>query len=764
MRQVVENALGDLQVVILNDDVDVDCQIDGEAAEARLGQIPVIGKFAWRRPARLWIGAALLATAWASEVRGSSEAAYPQADARAHAQPEISASEPGFRDPIGAFGAESAPSSGLTAKSVRLAQAVPDNPEDLQKALEQEHNRAELLARELTIHRHLEMLLTLKRARIEGASSKQRSESERTQLQEDLQQERTRLKQAAERGATELCKVLSGSQSERPAGATDLVALQTSLQQEHERSERLKQDLATARRDVATQTALASKASDEASQAKGQAEKNAAELTKSLQQERERSAQLEKDLGAARRDVATQTALASKANEKASQAKGQAERDAAGLTKSLQQERERSAQLDKDLGAARRDVATQTALASKANEKASQAKGQAESDAAALRKSLQQERERAAQLDKDLAAARSDAKTAQASNASPDAAKLKQVADTRSAGLKEALQKEHERAEALARDLSTARAAVYAYEAQAGKASDQVAEAKQAGEDSVTDLRKSLQQEQARTARLEQDLAAARRDVDAQTALVAQAREDAAQSKQAAGNGTAELKRSLQKEHDRAEELAQNLSMVHTAVYTYEVQARMANDQAARAQSTSDSAAELRKLLLQEQARSAQLEQNLAASRRDVATQTALVAKASAEAAQLKQAAERKPKGVPAASGVATPVNHAPAAAARSNATPDPQGAAEVTRLVARASLLLGQGDIGSARIVLERAAETGNAQASFALAETYDPLILRKWGAYGTLGDAAKARDLYASAQAGGVKEAKERFDALRR
>ena len=84
--------------------------------------------------------------------------------------------------------------------------------------------------------------------------------------------------------------------------------------------------------------------------------------------------------------------------------------------------------------------------------------------------------------------------------------------------------------------------------------------------------------------------------------------------------------------------------------------------------------------------------------------------------------------------------------------------------MVARASLLLGQGDIGSARIVLERAAATGNAQASFALAETYDPLVLGKWGAYGTLGDAAKARDLYARAQAGGVKEARERFDALRR
>jgi len=84
--------------------------------------------------------------------------------------------------------------------------------------------------------------------------------------------------------------------------------------------------------------------------------------------------------------------------------------------------------------------------------------------------------------------------------------------------------------------------------------------------------------------------------------------------------------------------------------------------------------------------------------------------------------------------------------------------------LVARASVLLGQGDIGSARVVLERAAETGNPQASFALAETYDPLVLRRWGAYGTLGDPARARDLYAKAQAGGIKEARERFDALRR
>ena len=87
----------------------------------------------------------------------------------------------------------------------------------------------------------------------------------------------------------------------------------------------------------------------------------------------------------------------------------------------------------------------------------------------------------------------------------------------------------------------------------------------------------------------------------------------------------------------------------------------------------------------------------------------------------------------------------------------------ETEKLVARASVLRGQGDIGSARIVLERAAERGNAQANFALAETYDPLILAKWGTFGTRGDAMKARELYTRAEAGGNKEAKQRRDTLR-
>jgi hypothetical protein len=54
-------------------------------------------------------------------------------------------------------------------------------------------------------------------------------------------------------------------------------------------------------------------------------------------------------------------------------------------------------------------------------------------------------------------------------------------------------------------------------------------------------------------------------------------------------------------------------------------------------------------------------------------------------------------------------------------------------------------------------------AEAQRLLAETYDPAILSAWGTYGTQGEAAKARELYEKARAGGVREAKDRLDTLR-
>lgn len=108
-------------------------------------------------------------------------------------------------------------------------------------------------------------------------------------------------------------------------------------------------------------------------------------------------------------------------------------------------------------------------------------------------------------------------------------------------------------------------------------------------------------------------------------------------------------------------------------------------------------------------------------------------------------------------------VTRTPAATERSTAAETAGRVPEIARLMARADALLAQRDIASARIVLERAVDMGSAKAAFALAETYDPIVLDAWRTFGTLGDVARAKQLYAKAQAGGVQEAKERLNTLR-
>lgn len=110
----------------------------------------------------------------------------------------------------------------------------------------------------------------------------------------------------------------------------------------------------------------------------------------------------------------------------------------------------------------------------------------------------------------------------------------------------------------------------------------------------------------------------------------------------------------------------------------------------------------------------------------------------------------------------ATAAADEPASPAVAPVAPAAGGGRELARLMVRASVLLSQGNIGAARAVLERAAETGDAAALFALAETYDPLVLLAWGTFGTQGDIAKAQELYRKALAGGIQEANNRLSKL--
>jgi hypothetical protein len=88
---------------------------------------------------------------------------------------------------------------------------------------------------------------------------------------------------------------------------------------------------------------------------------------------------------------------------------------------------------------------------------------------------------------------------------------------------------------------------------------------------------------------------------------------------------------------------------------------------------------------------------------------------------------------------------------------PEPGAASKNDRtrkLVERAEGLLKTRDIASARLLLERAARSGDGRANYLLAQSYDPAVLAQWQVVGGVsGDEAKARAYYAAARASGYR-----------
>src|SRR6516165_8124831 len=199
--------------------------------------------------------------------------------------------------------------------------------------------------------------------------------------------------------------------------------------------------------------------------------------------------------------------------------------------------------------------------------------------------------------------------------------------------LRQALQQDEHKPQALNRDLTIAQRDVEFMMLLLNQAREQWAGIVEAAEAETAKLQKSLQQESGRAARLQQDLAAARRDVETQMALAAKASEEGSRQKQAMENGAAELQKSLQQEHDRASRLEQDLAAARRGIETQTALATKAAAEANQLKKTADaSSADLRKSLQQERDRASRLEQDLATARRDVETQTTLAAKAAAEA------------------------------------------------------------------------------------------------------------------------------------
>jgi chromosome segregation ATPase len=332
----------------------------------------------------------------------------------------------------------------------------------------------------------------------------------------------------------------------------------TGLQQERDRSAALASELATVRHDFDTMA-------DEEAQLRKAADAKLAEL----EQERDRSAALASELATVRHDFDTM------ADEEA-----QLRKVAGAKAAELEQERDRSAALASELATVRHDFDTMAALSSKAADEVAQLRKVAGAKAA----ELQQERDRSAALASELATVRHDFDTmaAMLRKAGDEVTNFKQAAKKGSAELRQSLQKEQERADTLAQELAMARARIYAVEAQVRQASEQAAELKQAA-DSAAKLQKSLEQEQERTTRLEQDVAAARREVEKQTALAATAGEEARQMKQAAADSAAELQTSLRQEQERTARLEQDVAAARRDLEKQSARPAKASRQASQA-------------------------------------------------------------------------------------------------------------------------------------------------------------------------------------
>ncbi|CAN7500472.1 hypothetical protein [Bosea sp. LjRoot237] len=439
---------------------------------------------------------------------------------------------------------------------------------------------------------------------------------------------------------------------------------------------------------------------------------------RALDEERAQRAALAVELMAAKRDFEAQAGLLRKASDEIAQLK-QAETTRTGQPS--EEERQKTAVLMQEAAAARQELAA---------------------IAAQHRQALDQERAQRAALAAELSTAQREAAAqgAQLRKVSDEAGQLRQAEVVRTA---QSLEQERQKTAALA----------------------QAAAARQALSLNVAQYRQALDDERVQRTALAAELAAARRDVEAQAAQLRKAGDEAGQLRQAE---TAKAEQALERERQKTAALAQQVTAARQALTA--------------------SMAENRRALDDERAQRAALAAELSVAQREITAQSAQLHKANGETDRFRQATEtmiaearqalqqerdrsaaiaEELASVRAASTRPAPAEQKPAQAPTIVTTPHLVGAKaqsspEAARLIARASALLGQGDIGSARIVLERAAETGSARASFMLAETYDPRILSAWGTYGTRGEVTRARELYARAQSGGIPEAKDRVEAL--
>jgi hypothetical protein len=86
----------------------------------------------------------------------------------------------------------------------------------------------------------------------------------------------------------------------------------------------------------------------------------------------------------------------------------------------------------------------------------------------------------------------------------------------------------------------------------------------------------------------------------------------------------------------------------------------------------------------------------------------------------------------------------------------------EIDALMVRGDTFFRAGDLTSARLYYERAADAGDGHAALQLGASFDPVILGRVGVRGVTGDPTQALSWYRRAQQLGMAEAEQRIKSL--
>ncbi|WP_426614388.1 hypothetical protein [Bradyrhizobium sp. McL0616] len=593
-------------------------------------------------------------------------------------------------------------------------------------------------------------------------------DAERIRQHQALEQERDR----ADRLARELASVraeLDAVQLDRAhaIGAIELGIRQThALELERDKVNNLARDLSFLRAELATARIAASKAmqisaaepKQEPIVAPGSGKDSAAAELASLRSDLDvaRSAETE----------ATKAIAAEVAQKEA-------------LERELKQHREKSAALATELTSFKTELETARAAASEASKTAAAEAAQTE----AMKRELKLQRDKADAAASELGALRTAANTTRTE--ASDGAKA--TAEEKLA-LEKELAQQRDRADAAVKQLTSVQAEFEAAQAAAMKASK-----------AETELRQTQ----------ERELGQQRDRVDAlarETVSLTNQRDDARSAAGDAARATdaaqAENKKAAIRQRDKSEALLRELASAQKEVEERSAGLAAAYAEILRVTELNATAAKQNDALASERKRADGLARELASARAQVEEANGKLAATNASTGRPPEqtAQERAPDLAPNGEGggrsreqdtawtvtsnpqppsklgsstlqAQTPNRDAPAdpgskvAAASERSAPasaTPRALADEQRLLARATALLRQVDISSARQLLELALARGSAQAAFMLAETYDPPVLESWHARGVAGDRTKARDLYQRAKAGGIDDAEERIKAL--